>query len=107
MAQGIATDGYKKTPDDYIKSAQLLIANMKAHGYDAEEPILIDDDGEIWNGAHRIACAAALGLSEIPVFFKRGKVWAPAWDRKWMLDHGIIAQDLKRLDKDMEKLRSV
>lgn len=103
----VATDGWKRNPQDYLDSAGKLLQSMTARGYCNDEPILVDNDGEIWNGAHRIACAAAMGFTEIPVFRKRGFVWAPRWDREWMVEHGISAQDLKRLDSDMEKLKSV
>lgn len=106
MKKGIATDGWKTTPQHYVDSCKTLLDNMSANGYAADAPIPVDNDGEIWNGAHRIACAAAIGFKEIPVYHKEGNVWAPDWGRQWFVQKGIWKHDLKRLDKDMEKLKS-
>lgn len=32
-----------------------------------QEPILVGDDGRVWDGHHRLAVAAALALPQVPV----------------------------------------
>lgn len=98
-------DGAKAPPGDprwqhiYLRDAKALHASMWAKGFDPEQAIPVDGFGEILGGAHRLACALALGL---PVKTYRGqrKIWPPAWDRDWFVAHGMADDDLARLDKD-------
>lgn len=32
-------------------------------------PVLVGDDGRLWDGHHRVVAAMALGLSEVPIDF--------------------------------------
>jgi hypothetical protein len=95
MQSGVATDAWKRNIDDYLASAVWLFQSMGNDGFDTEHAIPIDPDGELLNGSHRVACALALGIEEIPVLNMPGKVWAPAWDAAWFrsngLDEGTIA----------------
>ena len=36
------------------------------------EPILLGDDGRVWDGHHRITAAHQLGLTEVPVEHAKG-----------------------------------
>ena len=48
----------------------LLILNILTYGI--REPILLGDDGRVWDGHHRIAVAHQLGLDEVPVAYGGG-----------------------------------
>ena len=42
-----------------------LVADISANG--VREPILLGDDGRVWDGHHRICAAIELNLTELPV----------------------------------------
>ncbi|MBR4507274.1 MAG: hypothetical protein IKP24_01940 [Alphaproteobacteria bacterium] len=53
----------KNTCEDFIKSFDELYDNMSKRGFDKKHGIIpIGDNGEISDGAHRLTCAAVLGL---------------------------------------------
>ena len=58
------SDGHpKNSPEDFIRAFECLFANMQTHGFDKSKGLIpIGDNGEISDGAHRLACAAVLGL---------------------------------------------
>lgn len=95
MQAGIVTDAWKRSTNDYWAAAISLNQSMALHGFDPAHAVPIDEDGELLNGSHRVACALALGIEEIAVVNMAGKVWAPAWDANWFrtngLDEGTIA----------------
>lgn len=101
---GLVTDGHKRSVGHYIAAAWNLFHLMSLEGFRSEFAIPLDPDGEILGGAHRIACALALGIAEIPVEHRPNKVWAPAWDEAWFIDHGCPAEDLDRIRKDWQSL---
>lgn len=51
--------------DNHLLRLYCLSRNIKKHGI--REPILLGDDGRVWDGHHRIAAAYQLGLQEVPV----------------------------------------
>lgn len=44
-----------------------LIESIRAEGI--RVPILLGDDGRVWDGHHRITAATLLGIHEVPVEF--------------------------------------
>lgn len=44
-----------------------LIESIRAEGI--REPILLGNDGRVWDGHHRITAATLLGIHEVPVEF--------------------------------------
>lgn len=51
----------KRSPDDFIKSFDSLIENLKENGYqESEDKIFVTATGELLNGAHRVSTLAAL-----------------------------------------------
>lgn len=44
-----------------------LVADIARNGI--REPVLLGDDGRVWDGHHRIAAAIHLFLTEVPVVF--------------------------------------
>lgn len=95
MQAGLKTDNYKANIDDYLASAVWLFQSMAKYGFDPDHAVPIDPAGELLNGSHRVACALALGIEEIPVESHARRVFAPAWDAAWFrsngLDEGTIA----------------
>ena len=106
MRQGLATDLWKLTLHEYVASAEALLWNMQAFGFLGRGIIPVDADGEIFNGSHRVACALALGIGEIPVTTMPGCVWAPSWGYQWFVDHGMAGEDLERLRQDWAAMSS-
>ncbi len=107
MAAGFATDQWKRTTDDYISSAKALALSMQDHGYDERYPIPIDADGELLGGAHRLACAIALGIERVPVEpHANKKVWAPAWGLEWFTNVGVPKEVLRRILADWLDMNS-
>lgn len=105
-AAGLPTDGWKMTVDDYVMSAKDLLGIMWATGFKAEYgAIPIDIFGEILGGAHRLACALALGIEEVPFDRKSQIAHAPPWGEQWFIDNGMQPADLDRLRQDWEALR--
>lgn len=105
MQAGLATDKWKRSIRDYLTSAALLCQSMQDGGFDSSKPIPIDPAGELLDGSHRLACALALNLSEIPISRRDQAVWAPAWGEAWFVDNGMSVSDLQRLRQDWEALR--
>ena len=64
-------------------------------------------DGELLDGSHRVACALALGLPEVPVKREARYVWAPPWGERWFIDHGMGEEDLERVRRDVRALADV
>ena len=107
MAAGLPTDGWKRSPEDYMKASEYLLESLKSHGFRADEPIPIDKNGELLGGAHRVACACALGINVVSVVQRNTEVWAPPWNREWFVERGMHVEDLQRLDRDMEIMAGV
>jgi hypothetical protein len=100
MSAGLSTDQWKRTLDDYVASAKALHASMVDKGFDPAWPIPVDPDGELLGGAHRLACAMALGIESVAVTHSPGYVWAPAWGVAWFTAAGMAHDDLMRLTDD-------
>ena len=99
-------DGWKSKIDDYYFSAFRLYESMKALGFIEHEAVPVDEAGELLGGAHRLACALALGLVDVPVRTVETKAWAPPWHREWFVEHGMRSEDLARLDADWALLNA-
>jgi hypothetical protein len=102
MQQGLATDAWKRSLDDYLASAASLCRSMAYHGFHPSGAIPIDPDGELLGGAHRVACALALGIETVPVDRRADRVWAPRWDYEWFVANGMGEDGLSRLKADWE-----
>ena len=104
MKAGLVTDNWKRSLDDYYFSAFRLFTSMQEFGFLPNEPVPVDPDGEILGGAHRLACALALGIEDVPVSHSTNKVWAPPWHREWFVEHGMM--DMRRLDEDWAQMNA-
>lgn len=98
-------DGNKGGPYDpqwqtrFLSEAFDLHYDMLVNGFDARYPVPLDEDGELMGGAHRVACALAVGCEVVVQTFQT-KAWAPPWDRSWFVEHDMNEADMKRLDED-------
>lgn len=104
MAAGLATDKWKKSVDHYLISAKALLSAMAREGFDPRFAVPIDPDGELLDGSHRVACALALEVEEVPVSPQQRYVWAPAWGYEWFVENGM--GDLESLREDWRGLVS-
>lgn len=104
MEAGLATDVWKRTLDHYHASAAHLLASMRHHGFMSGHAIPIDPNGELLNGSHRLACALALEMDEVPIERHTALAWAPAWDRAWFVTAGMTTSDLADLEKRWQAL---
>jgi hypothetical protein len=50
--------------NDSVRLAELR-ADVSAHGI--HEPVLLGDDGRVWDGHHRLCVAHDLALAEVPI----------------------------------------
>jgi hypothetical protein len=103
MQAGLPTDAWKQNVDDYLASAVWLFQSMQKWGFDPEHAVPTDPDGELLNGSHRVACALALGIEEIPVIHEARRVWAPAWDAAWFRAHGLDAATIAALEQSLTR----
>lgn len=103
MQSGVATDAWKRNIDDYLSAAVWLFQSMERWGFDAEHPIPIDPAGELLNGSHRVACALALGIEEVPVEQHTQRAWAPAWDAAWFRAHGLDEGTIAALEASLTR----
>jgi hypothetical protein len=103
---GLPTDGWKRSLDDYLQSASALAGCMRRQGFFRGGAIPVDPDGELLGGAHRLACALALGIAEVPVTRDQRRVWAPAWGEAWFRDNEMAVEDIVRLRRDWLALYS-
>ena len=104
MARGLKTDGWKENIEHWIDAAKTLSESMLSNGFLAQHAIPIDEDGELLNGAHRLACALAYDLPRVYTWQVDKKVWAPPWDKQWFLDNHCKEKDLKRIMRDWSEI---
>jgi hypothetical protein len=104
MKAGLATDRWKRSHDDYRTAAIALSSSMACRGFVPGFAVPIDQNGELLDGSHRVACALALGIKQIPVAPQERYVWAPAWGEAWFVENGMAAEDLERLRRDYAAL---
>ena len=83
----------KVNTDQYVADCKTLLISMANRGFDSAHPIPIDPDGELLGGAHRVACALALGIKVVPVDRKDQYVWAPPWDMAAIREYGASEAD--------------
>ncbi len=106
---GIEPPNYDGTPhvknnvEDYLSAAKELWENMAEKGYDPAWPVPLGRDGLLLNAAHRIACAAQLGLT-IPVVNQDRN--GNAWDFDWFRTHGFTPNELALLLENYTRLTS-
>ena len=99
----LGMDPGKETPDDYINSCRSLADSMRGNGYDKAHPIPVSPDREILGGAHRLACALALGC-DVWADVTDKQPTAPTWGFRWFWMAEMPKQDRARMLSDWEKM---
>ncbi len=89
--------------NDYYFAAHRLSVAMREQGFLSKYPIPIDPNGELLNGSHRLACAIALGIKEVPVERKDKYVWAPEWGIDWFEQNWF---NTKQIQADWDALNA-
>ena len=102
----LGMDG-KADTDAYVASAGALCRSMAYNGFDPACAVPVDPDGELLNGAHRVACALALGIESVPVSGEGRRVWAPEWGIDWFRANGMDEENLQRLQTDYYAIAAV
>lgn len=100
---GIEPGSWKRSLDDYVKACRDLLASMQANGFDPKQPIKLDKDRKQLNGAHRLACALALGLDVSVTMADRKKTGAP-WAETELTKAGLSQADIRRVREDWARL---
>ena len=100
LSAKITTDQWKLSVDDYVAACRSLAASMASVGFHVKGAVPIDPDCELLDGAHRVACAAALRIKNISVTQSERKCWAPAWDYEWFVLNGMSNADVVKLKED-------
>lgn len=96
-------DGEKPTLDIFVPAAKALFGSMREAGFHEACAIPVDPRGDILGGAHRLACAIALGC-DLFIEDRPEKAWAPAWGRDWFVEHGMGHNDLVHVGRDWEAM---
>jgi predicted Ser/Thr protein kinase len=72
----------------YVTDARLLFQRMREIGFDPCAPIPVDQWGRLRDGAHRVACAAVLGL-KVEVLYLKVQYPIRQWGVDWFLANGF------------------
>jgi len=101
LLNDLPCDVVKRSLNDYHRHSTSLRNNMARYGFDRKQPIPIDRNGELMGGAHRLACAIALHIKEVPVVQSDQEVWQPAWGR----DHFEDLPSIDLIDQEFNRIR--
>lgn len=77
---------------------QVLMASFERKNFHSDRyPVILDGDGRLKDGSHRLSGALHYGLGAVPVRFAPGK--GPRnYGRGWFENHGFAKEYLERLD---------
>jgi hypothetical protein len=75
----------------YVPKAWKLYNAMKNDGFNPAFAVPVNVNGIILGGAHRTACAAALGIDMHIEKLDTEHQW-PDWGKAWFLSHGMDAE---------------
>jgi hypothetical protein len=105
MAEGLTTDGWKTSLDDWVAASKALLDSIQTNGFIERHAIPIDKHGELLNGTHRLACALAVGFTTVPVWRLQDKeVWAPPWGLEWFQEQGYSYHEMEGIVSDFEAM---
>jgi hypothetical protein len=91
----------KNSIDDYVSAAKSLFDSMKTNGFNSLYPVPYTSKG-IQNGAHRIACALALGIKQIDAVQITHNAKHLPWSESF-----FNAKDIRYLNEAKIKLKTV
>ena len=87
-------DKIKTTVEDFVHSAQELYHSMSTRGFDPDYPVPYTLTGVLLNGAHRLGCAAALGISVVTACIQDKRRNSTPWDTQWFRDNGFTTKQV-------------
>ncbi len=78
-----------------------LISSVQRSGFAVDRhPILLNHNGTLVDGSHRLACALAVGADTIPVRIEQHK--APRdYNRSWFLENGFDGNAIQEMDESL------
>ena len=80
-----------------------LILSIKEDGYDLHNPILVNEDLHIINGAHRLACALYFGEPLISIKIHKGLLPAK-FGMNWFEENGFLDNELSTISSLRKKI---
>ncbi len=89
----------------YRNHFENLIESMKSDGYDAKFPIYSNDDNQLMDGSHRLACA--LYFDEKEIYVKRAEQTKVDYSKDWFTANFTsleVDQIQKRFDEIIKKV---
>ena len=101
---GVERGSWKASVNDYVAACGRLLESMQFFGFAEAHPVIIGSNGRIRAGAHRTACAIALGINvAVRRVAEPGR--SRPWDADWMRRTGMPAADIARAERDLAGLR--
>src|SRR5689334_128162 len=74
--------------ESYLPAARVLFQRMSEVGFDRSAPVPVDQWGRLRDGAHRIACAAVLGL-QVELLYVKAQYPIRQWGIDWFIGNGF------------------
>lgn len=102
--QGIEPRSWKRSVDDYVSAALALRSGMEM-GFLGGCPVIVGSNDRLIDGAHRVACAAALGIDVVVEKTSEPGRAAP-WGTKRLIADGIKGVDLVAVLKGFDEIRA-
>ena len=94
----------KRSLEDYERTACELLASMMNRGFDPVFHVKQNRSGDLVAGAHRVACALALGVDAAVVVV--AKPSPSPWDAPWFQARGCAWITVRGLEEDLCRFRS-
>ena len=84
----------KNSIDDFMYCAKELYHSMSTQGFDPEYPVPYTLTGVLLNGAHRLGCAAALGISVVTACIRDNRHKGTPWNTQWFSDNNFTTKQI-------------
>ena len=93
----------KRVEKDTLGSFKSLISSIQKLGMDYDQPIDLDGDMQLRNGAHRIACALFFQNSFVSVKINR-KSRKNKYNKDWFINNGFNNSEMEQINKRLKDL---
>jgi len=97
---------HKRSIDDYVEVARELFYSMKANGFDENYAVPYTNEGLLLNGAHRIACAAALNVDIVTTVVYDKKQTRKPWGLDWFQNNQFTQEQIQFILNLYNKIKS-
>ena len=94
---------YRRKGTDTYDDLRDLVYSFKENGFLDKYPILIDEDGFLMDGAHRLSCALYFNIYKVPVKIVSNREQID-YSRNWFTENGFSDSFLLKLDKTKSNL---